>query len=127
MQQGRPPPAMTAEFLSAILEWVGDPVFVKDRDYRFVLVNQAFCSLTGRPRGELLGRTDFDLFPKDEAEAFRARDERVFASGQPDQVEETITGMGPRRTVATTKAPLSGLLAVSFSHVSTWWSNGVNG
>ncbi len=106
MQQGRPPPAMTAEFLSAILEWVGDPVFVKDRDFRFVLVNQAFCSLAGRPRDELLGRTDFDLFPKDEAEAFRARDERVFASGEPDQVEETITAIGPRRTIATTKAPL---------------------
>lgn len=99
---------MGAEFLGAIVELVAHPIFVKDRQFRFVLLNRAFCEMAGRPRAELLGKTDYDVFPKQEADWFRARDEELFGSGRTvDVAEESITGTsGDRRVIATTKVPL---------------------
>lgn len=47
------PPDVSAPnlaFLGGILDTLADPVFVKDRAYRFVMVNQAFCTFVGRTR-----------------------------------------------------------------------------
>lgn len=98
----------SAQFLAAVLERVAHPIFVKDRQFRFVLLNQAFCRMVGRSREELLGRTDYDFFPRREADFFRAKDEEMFAAGAPVAVdEEVITdAQGERHVLATTKEPL---------------------
>jgi PAS domain S-box-containing protein len=70
---------------------VADPIFVKDRDHRFLYVNDALCELTARKREELLGRSDYDFFPKEQADVFWRQDELVFTSGRTDANEETLT------------------------------------
>ena len=42
------------------------PVHVlrKDMEGRFVFANRSFCELVGRPFAEIVGRTDFDFFPR---------------------------------------------------------------
>ncbi|MGC4118222.1 MAG: PAS domain-containing protein [Myxococcales bacterium] len=99
---------MGPEFLGAIVELIAHPIFVKDRQFRWVLINRAFCDMVGRPRDELLGKTDYDIFPRSEADWFRARDEELFTSGRTvDVAEEFITDTsGMRHVIATTKAPL---------------------
>ncbi|HEY3451065.1 MAG TPA: ATP-binding protein [Myxococcales bacterium] len=99
---------MGPDFLGAIFELVAHPIFVKDRQFRWVLFNRAFCEMVGRSRDVLLGKTDYDFFPRQEADWFRARDEQMFASGATvDVAEEFITdASGARHTIATTKAPL---------------------
>lgn len=52
-----------AELLPPIVNALQSPVFVKDERFRFVFLNDAFCKLMGRPRVELIGRTDFDVAP----------------------------------------------------------------
>jgi two-component system cell cycle sensor histidine kinase/response regulator CckA len=79
------------EFLERILNGAADPIFVKDRDHRFLFVNDALCELTGRKREELLGRSDYDFFPKEQADVFWRQDELVFTSGRTDANEETLT------------------------------------
>ena len=107
-----PLPASTvgADFLAAILDHVAHPIFVKDRDYRFVLVNQAMEEMLRIKREELIGRTDYDFFPHEEADYFRKRDEEVFVRGETVRIEEEpITdGAGARHVLATTKVPLRG-------------------
>jgi PAS domain S-box-containing protein len=83
--------AESKTFLDRILNAIGDPVFVKDRRHRLILVNDANCALIGRDRQEILGKTDFDLFPKEEANGFWLRDEIVFSTGREDLCEEHLT------------------------------------
>lgn len=92
----------------AVLEHVGHPLFVKDRDFRFVLLNQALADMLGYDRRDMLGKTDYDFFPKAEADYFRQRDEELFRSGQTVTIpEEFITdAAGKRHVLATTKVAL---------------------
>jgi len=57
-------------------------VWVKDADdLRFVLFNKAGEDLLGVTRDQLLGKSDYDLFPSEQAEAFVARDRDALRSG----------------------------------------------
>lgn len=103
-----PPPELTMDFLVAIIDHLAHPVFVKDREYRFVLLNHACCEMVGHPRERMIGRTDYDFFPRKESDYFRACDAEVFTRGETLRiVEEAITdASGERHVLTTTKAPL---------------------
>ena len=105
-----PPDELNAEFLSSIIDHVAHPIFVKDRDFRFVLLNRAMEAMLGIPREEMVGRTDYDFFPKEQADWFRAKDAEMFTLGQRVEItEEPITDkLGQRHTLSTTKVPLRG-------------------
>ena len=79
------------ECLKKIINAISDPIFVKDRDHRWIMVNDAVCRLAGRTREELLGRTSYDFFPKEQVDIFWKRDELVFKTGKEDVNEEQIT------------------------------------
>ena len=79
------------EFLNKIINSIGDPVFVKDRQHRYVLVNEAECKLFGRSYDEMIGLTTRDLFPiKEMADISWERDELVFRTGEENLNEEEI-------------------------------------
>ncbi len=95
------------DFLDSIVSSIPNPVFVKDRQHRWILLNDAFCHLTGQKKEELLGKSDFDFFPEHEAQIFWEGDEKVFASGQTFVNEEKITDAdGTIRRIITSKTPL---------------------
>ncbi|MHB8873019.1 MAG: PAS domain-containing protein [Myxococcaceae bacterium] len=96
-----PSPA-TARFLAAIIDHLAHPVFVKDREFRFVIVNAALCQMVGRSQEEFLGKTDYDFFPREEADFFRRKDLEAFASGKAVVIdEEPITdAQGERHVLA---------------------------
>ena len=92
------------EYLNQIINTIGDPIFVKDSEHRLVLVNDAECTLAGRPREELLGKTDYDFFPREQVDVFWKQDDLVLESGQENVNEETITDAeGNVRTIITKK------------------------
>lgn len=99
---------VSAQLLAGIIEHIAHPVFVKDRDFRLVLINRACCDLLGRTHDEVIGRTDYELFPTSEADFFRNVDQRVFGTGQPIKVdEEPITdASGQTHRLQTAKVPL---------------------
>ena len=91
-------------FLDKIINSVADPIFVKDRQHRWVLLNDALCGLVGYNRAELLEKSDIDFFPPEEAAVFWAKDEIVFASGAENINEERITdAQGVQRVIVTKK------------------------
>ena len=93
------------EFTEQIINAIPDPLFVKDRQHRFYLLNSMFCSFTGHKYEDLIGKSDYDFFPKEEAEEFRSRDELVFQSEQPNLNEEALTdSAGNRYSIQTRKA-----------------------
>lgn len=64
--------------LNSVIENNPVMIFLKDaRDLRFVLLNKASEEITGFTRGELIGKSDYDLFPAEEADFFTAKDRDV--------------------------------------------------
>ncbi len=92
------------DYLDKIINTIGDPLFVKNRQHRFVLVNDAMCALSGRSREELIGKKDCDFFPAAQVDVFLDKDEQVFLTGKENVNEETITdSLGIDRTIITKK------------------------
>ena len=101
----------TEIFLDSIVENIPHTVFVKDaEELRFARFNKAGEELLGLPRKDLLGRNDYDLFPKRQAALRTARDREVLAGGAVvDIPEERIdTRSKGTRILHTKKIPILG-------------------
>ncbi len=85
------------KYLENIINSVPDLLYVKDREHRWILVNDAMCAMSGRPRNALLGaRSDRRVFPEETAERMWETDERVFETGDPAADEASLTGVDGR-------------------------------
>jgi PAS domain S-box-containing protein len=96
------------QFLEAVIENIPNMVFVKDAErLAFVRFNRAGEELLGVSRTAILGKTDHDFFPTDEAEFFQAKDrETLDGQGLVEIPEEPIqTTRGPR-LLRTKKVPI---------------------
>ena len=82
------------------------PIFFKDAKSVVVSVNERFARDYGMPPADFVGKTDWDLYPGDLAEKYRADDERVLASGGPETLVERNVVQGTERIVEVTKAPV---------------------
>jgi two-component system sensor histidine kinase/response regulator len=88
--------------LQSILDNARAVIYVKGVDGRYVLVNRLFESLFHVRRGEVVGKSDLDLFPTEMAESFRSNDRRVLAAGAPLQFEEVAPhDDGPHTYIST--------------------------
>ncbi len=91
------------KFLNYTIDAVADPLFVKDEHHRWILLNDAFCKLIGKQREELLGKSDYDFFPKQEAEIFWHTDQQVFTTGKENESEEIFTDANGTKHILFTK------------------------
>ena len=97
-------------FHNLVIENIPAMVFVKDaKDHRFIFVNRAGENMMGINRSELLGKNDYDFFPKEQADFFIARDNEVLASGtlQVTAEEPITTQHNGIRLLQTMKIPVS--------------------
>lgn len=83
--------AAAGDFLSGILNAIPDPVFAKDREHRWVFVNDAMCAFVGRERDQLLAHPDTELFGASQVPGIHERDDEVFRTGSESLVEEDLT------------------------------------
>jgi PAS domain S-box-containing protein len=96
------------QFLEAVIENIPHMVFVKDAErLSFLRFNRAGEELLGMPRSELLGKNDYDFFPKEEAAFFQVKD-RETLNGKLllDIAEEPIQTARGQRLLHTKKVPL---------------------
>jgi PAS domain S-box-containing protein len=63
-------------------------IFLKDRTFRWVSVNENFAREFGLRPEQVVGKTDYDFFPKELADKYRADDERIIRTGQTEEMEE---------------------------------------
>ncbi|HEX2965874.1 MAG TPA: PAS domain S-box protein [Syntrophorhabdaceae bacterium] len=95
---------MSSEYFKAIIDCIGDPVFVKDQQCRYVFLNDEAHEMFGTSFEQWPGKTDYDIFPKEQADVFRAHDNRVLETGERVVNEEQITdGQGNIRNIITKK------------------------
>lgn len=82
------------EFLNLVLDSVPVPVFVKDRQHKMVLVNKAVCDLNNMTKDQMIGKSDYDFFEKEEADVFWQFEEDIFLSGKGAEKMERATRNG---------------------------------
>jgi PAS domain S-box-containing protein len=98
-------PRASHALLLAVLEGMSDPVFVKDAEGRYLLINAASAAVFGRDRSEVIGTSPTDQFAGDAGRRVRESDSRVMREGVPSTEEETLPTAGGERTFLVSKAP----------------------
>ncbi|MBN1906253.1 MAG: response regulator [Deltaproteobacteria bacterium] len=96
-------------FLDSIFENIPDMIFLKDaKQLRYVRFNKAGEDILGYSRDELIGRSDYDFFPKEQAESFTENDRKVISSKEVLDIseEELQTRCKGARIVHTKKVPI---------------------
>lgn len=90
--------------LLSILAHLPDPIFVKDINHQWVFVNQKICDLIGYSEREILGKSDYDLFTKEQADEIWKTDTLILSEGIENEFVEFIsTSKGNIRKIATKK------------------------
>jgi len=97
---------MSKGYLDNIVNFISDPIFVKDDDFRFTLVNNAFCDMLGMERKDIIGSTLGESLPEDQMDHFLKVDRMVFESGVENQCEELLTGHDGKILTLITKKTL---------------------
>lgn len=92
--------------LAAILDHLPFYSWMKDSEGRFIAISRQVEEIVGKPRSEILGRTDFDIWPKALAEKYVADDRKVMETGHPAEVEEMIIRGDQVEWIETCKAPI---------------------
>ncbi|MHB8810425.1 MAG: ATP-binding protein [Desulfobulbaceae bacterium] len=95
------------ETYRTLAENIPQRIFTKDRNSVYVSCNENFARDMGLAPAELVGKTDYDLFPREMADKFRADDRRIIASGNAEGIEESYVLKGEeKRWALTVKTPL---------------------
>lgn len=89
----------------SLIENLEQSIFLKDNEFRFVAANKRFCDGLGITEADILGKTDYDFYPKHLADKYRADDVLVLREGKPLEVEEQNLAIGKPRTVRVVKTP----------------------
>ena len=91
LERARAEAEQSRTFMTEVVESMPAVVFVKQaHDHRYVLLNRAGEDLLGYSREDVVGRTDADLYDKDLAATYLARDREVIASGEVRIIEEDV-------------------------------------
>ena len=91
----------------SLVETLPQNIFRKNLQYQFTFGNQQFCRVLGRQLEEIVGKTDFDFFPRELAEKYQRDDRHVLETGQAyETVEEHQPPSGNKLYVHVVKTPL---------------------
>jgi PAS domain S-box-containing protein len=89
-----------------LVENLPQKIFLKDRNSVYVSSNHNYALDLRTPPDDLRGRTDYDFYPPELAEKYRADDRRVMESGQTEEMDEGYLQDGQERVVHTVKTPV---------------------
>ena len=99
-------PRDTLGVLEQIIDAAPLAIYFKDPAFTYVFVNREYERLAARPRAQILGATDFDVFPEAVARLFREQDEAVVARSAPSEFRETIPRADGTHAFLTAKFPV---------------------
>jgi PAS domain S-box-containing protein len=92
----------------AVIDSVPDLIFIKDLRGRFLLANRALADWAGKASADdLIGKTDYDFFPKEVADSYAKVDTQIIESGtgRTGYEEEVVSADGLRQWALTSKMP----------------------
>ena len=93
-------------YLNKIINNIGDPVFAKDEQYKFVLINKAFCRFFKKEKKAIINRPDYEIFSSEDCELFHKIDDKVLQTGKTFLTEEYYTDQNNKKHVLFTRKAL---------------------
>ncbi|MEK6257708.1 MAG: SpoIIE family protein phosphatase [Planctomycetota bacterium] len=82
------PDRMLDGLVQGIVDNTPAVIYVKDLDYRYLLINRQFEKRFGVSRKAIVGQSDYDIFPRDLSDVFRKNDVFVAKTGESIECEE---------------------------------------
>ncbi|MCZ7543964.1 MAG: PAS domain S-box protein [Anaerolineae bacterium] len=95
--------------LRTLIDNLPDDIFVKDQEGRFLVANNTLARRLGQAEADaLIGKTDYDFYPRERADAFQADEQKLLQSGEAIVNKEIAATAPDGSTIwhATTKVPL---------------------
>jgi anti-anti-sigma factor len=100
----------TSERNQALFQGVVDnspmAVFVKDTNGKYLLVNRMFLTLIRREREDVIGKTDYDMYPVERADTWRETEQQVLETGIASKREDIVQRPDGTRIYLAVKFPL---------------------
>ncbi len=98
----------TNNLLRTVIDNIPDAIYMKDNQYRKLIANKGDAVNVGlKSAKEIIGRTDYDIYPKEIADVYTRDDKRVIERGEPIiNREEILPAYGKNKVVLTSKFPL---------------------
>ncbi len=100
------PVAKGAGMLDDLVDSTETVIFAKDVDGRYIFINRGYELAHAVSRTTYLGKTDYDLFPKETADAYREADRKVLETRSPYVSEERYGYHDGYHAVVVVKFPL---------------------
>ena len=97
--------------LNSVMEYAGDSIYLLDKDYRYLLVNNELISRFNLSRNQILGKKFSELHSKEETEEFKEKFKKVFETGNPIQDEHIKNEKCFLRTLSPVKDSTTGKIA----------------
>ncbi|MFH1768209.1 MAG: HD domain-containing phosphohydrolase [Candidatus Omnitrophota bacterium] len=97
--------ALERDYMRNILDNIPDAIYFKDKNNRIIKVNKFYAQGAGFSPTAIIGKTDFDFFPQEQARKMWEDDNYVLTTGKPiiGKVERTLLPNGHWNQVITTK------------------------
>jgi PAS domain S-box-containing protein len=120
--------ARNLEMLQTLMDNIPDSVYFKDIQNRFVLVNKVKAEQWNIPPGAIIGKTDFDFLPIDQAQKLSDEDYKILQTGKSiiNCIEKIMDSDGSEQWYSITKVPrydlsgrIIGILVIS-RNVTEW-------
>jgi PAS domain S-box-containing protein len=89
-----------------LVENIPQKIFMKDRELKFLSSNEIFARDLGIRPADIVGKTDYDFYPKDLADKYRADDLKIMETRQLEEIEEKHLQEGRETWVHTIKTPV---------------------
>ncbi|MGC9329578.1 MAG: PAS domain-containing protein, partial [Candidatus Hinthialibacter sp.] len=97
----------TGAFYYSLVENIPQCIICKDLKGRFTFVNQQFCRMLEKPIEEIIGKNDYDFYPRELARKYREDDQRVIEENRTfEDVEENKVSFHETKYVHVIKTPI---------------------
>lgn len=96
----------TKKLLQDVINGFPSPIFVKDMEGRFLIINNKLEKLLGVTNEEVMGKTDYNIMTRDLANLYRANDMEVIENGKAITIEEEANLIDGHHTFLAHKFPI---------------------
>jgi len=89
-----------------LVEYMPQKIFLKDKDGKYISANENFVRDLKVKQEDIVGKVDYDFFPKELADKYRADDKRIMTTEKTEKIEEKFVQQGKEVWINTVKTPV---------------------
>lgn len=104
-----------------VIENLPQRIFVKDKNLAYRYCNESYARDRQIQPNEIVGKSDYDFYPKELAAKYIADEQRILSTGQTEEIEDRYLTSGQELTILSTKIPLKDEMGNVTGILATFW------